>query len=126
MAADASRAPAPHPAPSHGEEDTIVCRCEDLTLRDIREAIAEGAHTMDEIKRLTRCGMGPCQGKTCRQLLAAELARALKVPVANIALPTFRPTTKPVKLSLLLDDCGEAAVASAPHTAADTGREISL
>ncbi len=85
-------------------DTTIICRCEDLTLRDIQAAIAAGAHTIDELKRLTRCGMGPCQGKTCRALVAEQLTRTLGVPIAELSLPTFRQPTKPVKLALLADD----------------------
>lgn len=84
-------------------ERTIICRCEDLTLADIREIIARGVTTLEEIKRLTRCGMGPCQGRTCRPLVADELSRMTGVPLSEIALPTFRPPTKPVKLGLFLD-----------------------
>ncbi len=80
------------------EEDIIVCRCEDVTLGDIRKAISEGATTMDEIRRITRAGMGPCQGRTCRLLIAAELARSQGKPVAEIPPSTFRPPTKAVKM----------------------------
>ncbi|HEY3425240.1 MAG TPA: (2Fe-2S)-binding protein, partial [Negativicutes bacterium] len=43
---------------------TIICRCEDLTVDEIRTLIANGSHTIEEIKRSCRCGMGPCQGRT--------------------------------------------------------------
>ena len=97
--------------PDSPAERTIICRCEDLSLAEIRATIAAGAAGMDEIKRLTRCGMGPCQGRTCRQLVAAEVARARGLAIAPVALPTFRPPTKPVKLGVLLsaeDDADDA------------------
>ncbi|HHY04456.1 MAG TPA: (2Fe-2S)-binding protein, partial [Thermoanaerobacterales bacterium] len=53
---------------------TIICRCEDISLEEIQEVIGKGYTDMDEIKRITRCGMGQCQGRTCRSLLLAELA----------------------------------------------------
>ncbi len=57
-------------------EKVIVCRCEDVTLADIRRAIYElGYTTYDEVKRYTRAGMGPCGGKTCRPIILRELAR---------------------------------------------------
>ncbi|MBE3519305.1 MAG: (2Fe-2S)-binding protein [Firmicutes bacterium] len=83
------------------QRNVIVCRCEDVTLEEIRRAIAQGATTLDELKRLLRVGMGPCQGRTCRELLARELAEHLGKPVAEIMPPTFRPPAKPVKLGLL-------------------------
>ena len=79
-------------------DNTIICRCEDVTLTDIRQAIQDGYHTIDDIKRVTRAGMGPCQGRTCRSLIAMELSRHLKIPMEEIVMPTFRPPLKPIKL----------------------------
>ena len=79
-------------------DNTMVCRCEDLTLAEIRRVIADGYKTIDEIKRVTRAGMGPCQGRTCRQLIAQELSRHFGVPMEEVPMPTFRPLVKPVKL----------------------------
>ena len=77
----------------------VICRCEDITLSEIRDLIAQGYHTIDEIKRVSRAGMGPCQGRTCRQLIARELAAALGVPIEQVEMPTFRPPSRPVLLS---------------------------
>ena len=52
------------------DKNTILCRCEDLTREDILKCIQDGYRTIDEIKRVTRAGMGPCQGRTCRMLIA--------------------------------------------------------
>ena len=79
-------------------DNTLVCRCEDITLADIRKAIADGYSTIDEIKRVTRAGMGPCQGRTCRLLIAQELSRQFEIPMEDIPMPTVRPLVKPVKL----------------------------
>ena len=58
--------------------DTVVCRCEDVTRREIEEAIAQGAREVNQLKHFTRCGMGPCQGRVCgeaaAELLAARIA----------------------------------------------------
>lgn len=82
--------------PEH--DNTIICRCEDLTLAEIRRAIADGSRTIDEVKRVTRAGMGPCQGRTCRLLIAQELSRHYGMPLEEVLMPTFRPPVKPVKL----------------------------
>lgn len=79
-------------------KETIVCRCEDITLGEIQALIKEGYSTIDEIKRAARAGMGPCQGRTCRMLIAQELAKFYSIPVGEVLMPTFRPTVKPVKL----------------------------
>jgi bacterioferritin-associated ferredoxin len=92
---------------------TIVCRCEDLTLQDIRDVLTRGVTTIEEIKRLTRCGMGPCQGRNCRQVVAAEIARATGLRVDEVAMPVFRPPTKPVKLELILRGDGSSDGAAA-------------
>ena len=50
-------------------DDAIVCRCERVTAGEIRSLIREGVRDMNEIKALTRAGMGACQGKTCTNLI---------------------------------------------------------
>ena len=47
------------------DEDIIICRCEDIKLSEIRQSIADGNLSSEEIKRSCRCGMGPCQGRVC-------------------------------------------------------------
>lgn len=86
---------------SRPKTETVICRCEDITAAEIRELIARGYQTPDEIKRLSRCGMGQCQGRTCRLLLLQEIASATGRDVRDIPMSTFRPPTKPVKLGLL-------------------------
>lgn len=80
------------------DDDIIICRCEDVTLAGIKKAISEGATTFDEIRRITRAGMGPCQGRTCRLLIARELASAQRKNIAEVVPSAFRPPTKAVKL----------------------------
>ena len=81
------------------DKETIVCRCEDITMAEIQQLIREGYRTIDEIKRVARAGMGPCQGRTCRMLIAQELAKAYGISIEEVLMPTFRPTVKPVKLA---------------------------
>lgn len=82
--------------------DTIICRCEDITLGEIRAQIAQGKHTLEEIKRACRAGMGPCQGRTCSLLIANEIAKATGKNVADIPLSQVRPPTAPIKMVSLL------------------------
>ena len=56
------------------DDDTIICRCEEVRLADVRQAQAAGCSTLNEIKGLTRVGMGNCQGRICGDLLAHILA----------------------------------------------------
>ena len=85
------------------DAETMMCRCEDITRERILECIADGYETLDEIKRVTRAGMGPCQGRTCRNLIATELSRTYGVPMEDILMPTFRPPVKPISLGALAD-----------------------
>ncbi|HHV79007.1 MAG TPA: (2Fe-2S)-binding protein [Firmicutes bacterium] len=87
---------------------TIICRCEDVSLEEIRRLISEGYTSIDEIKRLCRAGMGPCQGRTCRHLIAQEIARMTGKTLAEVELPTFRPPTRPVKLGVVAGGEGDA------------------
>lgn len=84
-------------------KNTILCRCEDLTRERILECIEGGCTTIDEIKRITRAGMGPCQGRTCRMLIAQELSSYYHVPLEEVLMPTFRPPVKPISMGILAD-----------------------
>ncbi len=82
-------------------DNTILCRCSDVTRARVRALIAEGYTSFDEIKRLTRAGMGPCQGKTCQQLILREIALATGKPVAALTPQTTRPPVVGVPLRLI-------------------------
>lgn len=57
---------------------TIICRCEDVTLSDIKKAIAVGLLRPADIRKFTRAGMGSCQGRTCQRLLMQTIRQAVK------------------------------------------------
>ncbi len=80
------------------DDNTIICRCEEVTLGEIRELIRKGYKTVEEIKRISRCGMGPCQGRTCQQLIMEEIAKATGEHIENIKVHTYRPPILPIKL----------------------------
>lgn len=73
-------------------------------MGEILDAIREGARTIDEIKRRTRAGMGLCQGKTCRRLIAQILARETGRSMEDILPSTFRPPVRPIPLGVLASD----------------------
>jgi len=90
-------------------EDTIICRCEEITLGAIDKAIAQGAADLNQIKHWTRAGMGPCQGRYCQTTIAARyLAKTGKeMPEQSLescegpAPFTLRPPVKPIPLKVL-------------------------
>ena len=91
------------------ERNTILCRCSDVTLEKIRDLIEAGYFTFDEIKRITRIGMGPCQGKTCSQLVMREIASFTGKPVAEQYTQTTRPPAIGVRLELIAKGAHEDA-----------------
>ena len=58
-------------------KDTIVCRCEDIKREEIEDAIKSGAKEINQLKSWTRCGMGPCQGRTCEDSIARIISEHL-------------------------------------------------
>lgn len=83
------------------DDKTIVCRCSDVTLGDIRKMIQQGCTTIEELKRLTRIGMGPCQGKTCTPLLLKELSAHTGQSIESLRPGTLRPPSVGISLSHL-------------------------
>jgi bacterioferritin-associated ferredoxin len=85
-------------------DDTLLCRCEEVTVGQVRRAIAEGATTVSAIRMLTRAGMGRCQGRMCGPPVAELLAGELGQPVEAVGQATPRPPVVPIPLAGLLDD----------------------
>jgi NAD(P)H-nitrite reductase large subunit len=82
------------------KDKTIICRCEDVSLEEVNRAIDEGFTSLEEIKRLLRCGMGPCQGRTCLMLIAQVLSRKTGKQITEMKFPTVRPPVRPVPLAI--------------------------
>ncbi len=85
------------------KEEEIVCRCEDVSLKEILEAIDKGYTTLDQLKRYLRIGMGHCQGRTCMRLVAGILARRLGKKLDEIEWPTVRPPVLPLEIAKLAE-----------------------
>ena len=83
-------------------DDVLICRCEEVTVGDIRKAIAEGARTVDGIKRVTRAGKGLCQGRTCRGLVERILCEELQKGPESLGYPSVRPPVRPMSIETFL------------------------
>ena len=83
-------------------DDTIVCRCEELTAGDIRKAAAIGQPGPNQLKAYTRAGMGPCQGRQCGYTVSHIIAQAQGRTVAEVGFYRIRPPLKPVTLAELV------------------------
>jgi len=89
------------------DDDTTLCRCEEVTVGQVRAAAADGVQSVNELKGLTRAGMGNCQGRICGELAARLLADAVGADAADpkqieaMGRFTVRPPIHPLPLSVL-------------------------
>ena len=79
----------------------ILCRCEDVTLADVQHAVELGYSDVEEVKRYTGFGTGPCQGKECLRGIVAAIADAAGRPPATLEPFTSRPPLVPTELAVL-------------------------
>jgi thioredoxin reductase len=106
---------------AHADPSLIICQCEAVSRadllgvqppnylprppkmaeRNLDDLLAEGPANPDQIKRLTRAGMGVCQGRRCREEVAMILARASGADLADIPLASHRAPVRPLPLKVL-------------------------
>jgi NADPH-dependent 2,4-dienoyl-CoA reductase/sulfur reductase-like enzyme len=90
-------------------DDTVVCRCEEVTAGRVREMARLGCQGPNQTKFFSRCGMGPCQGRICglavTQILAAELGRS----PFDVGSYRIRAPLKPVPLHSIAALAAETA-----------------
>jgi thioredoxin reductase len=108
-----------------GGWDVHTCQCEEVSRREIVEIqpprylnwgasqmrarglgalLEDGLLSQDQVKRLTRAGMGLCQGRRCREQIALLLALEGKLPVGQVPLASYRPPLRPLPLAALRPD----------------------
>ncbi|WP_099209669.1 (2Fe-2S)-binding protein [Thermococcus henrietii] len=85
----------------------IVCRCNDITVEDVERLIDSGVTDIEEIKRLLRVGMGPCQGRTCIPIVISILARKMGKRPKEIPLPKARVPIRPVRVEVIVGGADE-------------------
>ncbi len=83
------------------DPDTVICRCEQVTLGQIREAIAFGAQTVSDVKNLVRTGMGNCQGRTCGSIVAQIMAAETGRKPEEVGHFNMRPPIHPLPLEVI-------------------------
>ncbi len=107
---------------AHSDPSLMICRCEEVTQRDLigvrpprylaykeakfahrdlRTLAADGPVNQDQIKRLTRAGMGACQGRRCREQVQALLAMQGNQDTGSLAMPSYRAPLRPLPLAVL-------------------------
>lgn len=91
----------PSPAYLLPGDDTLVCRCEEITAGQIREATRLGCTGPNQVKAFTRSGMGPCQGSQCASTVAALIADEQNMTPQEVGVYRVRPPLKPITLGQL-------------------------
>ena len=82
-------------------DGVIACRCEEVTVGQVRRTARLGAQGPNQAKAFTRCGMGPCQGRICGPIVSQVMADALDKPVAEIGAYRPRAPYKPITLGTI-------------------------
>jgi NADPH-dependent 2,4-dienoyl-CoA reductase/sulfur reductase-like enzyme len=83
------------------EGDTVVCRCEEVTARQVRDMADMGCEGPNQMKAFLRCGMGPCQGRLCGLTVTELIAAQRKATPAEVGYYRLRPPVKPITLAEL-------------------------
>jgi NADPH-dependent 2,4-dienoyl-CoA reductase/sulfur reductase-like enzyme len=83
------------------EGDTVVCRCEEVTARQVRDTADMGCEGPNQMKAFLRCGMGPCQGRLCGLTVTELIAAQRDTTPAEVGYYRLRPPVKPITLAEL-------------------------
>ncbi|MBR0598084.1 (2Fe-2S)-binding protein [Sinanaerobacter chloroacetimidivorans] len=83
------------------DDDMLVCRCEEVTVGEIKQAIAQGARDVVGVKRRTRAGMGLCQGRTCEKMVQQILCQELGIRPEEAGSSSIRPPARPITFGTL-------------------------
>lgn len=86
------------------DDDTLICRCEEITKGEIRKAVHEGMWTLTEIRRYLRTGMGLCQGQTCSKLVKSIVAKELGISPAELEPATSRVPMRPIEMRIFANE----------------------
>jgi len=90
--------PPNHQTLSPKDDETMVCRCEEITAGQIREAIAQGASHPAQIKGKTRAGMGPCQARMCSATISEIIADSCSIDIVEVGSLRVRTPLKPLSI----------------------------
>lgn len=91
---------------AEADDSVLICRCEEITKGEIRQAVHDGMFTLTEIRRYLRTGMGLCQGQSCGNLVKRIVAKELGIS-ANELEPVFsRAPMRPVEMKILANERG--------------------
>lgn len=81
--------------------ETLVCRCEEVALSQVKQALNSGVGNLQSLKLFTRLGMGPCQGRNCAPSMGMFMCHTLNRTPQEVGRINPRPPVKPVTLGAL-------------------------
>ena len=81
--------------------DTLICRCEEVTAKQVRDTARMGCEGPNQMKAFLRCGMGPCQGRLCGLTVTELIAAERGTRPADVGYYRLRPPAKPITLAEL-------------------------
>ena len=91
----------PRPGVFDPTDETIVCRCEEITAEKIRALAMVGRPGPNQIKAASRAGMGACQGRQCGYTITRILSATQNRPPSEVGFFHIRPPLKPITLGEL-------------------------
>lgn len=93
--------PWPHRQAAALADDTILCRCECITVGDLRRTMdVTGAAETNRAKAFSRVGMGRCQGRYCGHAAAEVIAAQGNFPVADAGRLRGQAPVKPLPIAI--------------------------
>ncbi|MCA1786577.1 MAG: FAD-dependent oxidoreductase [Desulfobacteraceae bacterium] len=92
------------PAAAYGRipDDTVICRCENITMLTIKQAVQNGFSSWSSLKKATRCGMGRCQARICGPIIEKILQALTGTEPKTTGPPVSRAPVKNLPVQLLM------------------------
>jgi len=96
-------------------DDTVICRCENITMQTIRQAAGNGFTSWSSLKKATRCGMGRCQARICGPIIEKILRALTGKEPETMGPPVSRAPVKNLPVRLLMPSDGHPDTLSGPE-----------
>ncbi|MBU0465130.1 MAG: FAD-dependent oxidoreductase [Proteobacteria bacterium] len=84
-------------------DETMICRCEEITMGTIKKNIQQGFDTISSLKKATRCGMGRCQGRICGPVIFDIITALTQKNPGSIGCSLSRAPVKNVNIKAFLN-----------------------
>ena len=84
-------------------DDTLICRCEEISAGQIRATVDEGHWEMNRVKAMCRVGMGRCQGRMCGMAAAEIIATRSGRDIQSVGRLRGQAPIKPLPFGLEIE-----------------------